>query len=116
MRQAYPILAILCLAGCSSHPEPIIDAAGVKMTVYEEDLAECQGYAEQVRIEQGMARGAIVGAATGAAIGVIRDNDIGEDAGVGAVLGGSKSGVQGAREKENVVKRCLRYRGYRVLN
>ncbi len=52
-----------------------------------------------------MARGAAAGAATGAAVGVIRGGDIAEDAGVGAVLGSSKSGVQGARDKELVVKR-----------
>lgn len=116
MKTAAVIFASLSLAACSSAPQPIIDPTGVNMTVYEEDLAECTGFSEQVRIENGMVKGAAVGAATGAAIGIIRGQDIAEDAGVGAVLGTSKSGVQGAREKENVVKRCLRYRGYRVLN
>ena len=105
------------IAGCTSQPEPIIDTRGVNMAAYEQDLADCERYAEQVPIEDGMARGAAVGAATGAAVGAIRDRgEIGEDAAVGAVLGASKSGVQGAKEKEQVVKRCLRYRGYRVLN
>ncbi len=116
MRYTQLFLAALWLGGCSSHPDPIVDTTGVNQTVYEEDLAECKGFSEQVHIEYGMARGAAAGAATGAAVGVIRGGDIAEDAGVGAVLGSSKSGVQGAREKEQVVKRCLRYRGYRVLN
>ena len=85
---------------------------GVNRTVYEQDLAECNGFADQVHIEYGMARGA----AAGAAVGMIRGRDIAENAGVGAVLGISKSGLQGAKEKEQLVKRCLRYRGYRVLN
>jgi outer membrane lipoprotein SlyB len=110
-----PILLGL-LAACTSHPEPIIDTTGVNIAIYEQDLADCRTYADQVQIEGGMARGAATGAATGAAVGVIRDRDIGEDAAVGAVLGASKSGTQGAKEKEQVVKRCLRYRGYRVLN
>jgi outer membrane lipoprotein SlyB len=114
-----PLIGLLLaggIAGCTSHPEPIIDTAGVNMAVYEQDLADCKIYADQVQIEGGMARGAATGAATGAAVGVIRDRDVGEDAAVGAVLGASKSGVQGSKEKEQVVKRCLRYRGYRVLN
>jgi len=103
--------------GCSSQPDPIIDTKGVNMAVYEQDLADCKVYAEQVPVEDGMARGAAAGGATGAAVGAIRSgNDVAEDAAVGAVLGASKSGVQGAKEKEQVVKRCLRYRGYRVLN
>ena len=116
MRPLYIVIAAISLAGCSSHPDPIVDTRGVNMTVYEEDLADCEGYSDQVHIENGMVRGAAVGAATGGAIGAIRDRDIGEDAAVGAVWGASRSGVQGAKEKEGVVKRCLRYRGYRVLN
>jgi outer membrane lipoprotein SlyB len=106
------------LAGaCASHPEPIIDTKGVNMAVYEQDLADCKTYSEQVQIEAGMARGAATGAATGGAVGAVRGHDsVAEDAAVGAILGASKSGVQGAKEKERVVKNCLRYRGYRVLN
>jgi len=112
-----PLLIAGMLGGCSSQPEPIIDTKGVNMAIYEQDLADCKTYAEQVPIEDGMARGAATGAATGGAIGAIRKNgDAAEAAAVGAVLGASKSGTQGAKEKEQVVKRCLRYRGYRVLN
>jgi outer membrane lipoprotein SlyB len=105
------------LCACSSHPDPIIDTKGVNMTVYEEDLAECTSYAEQIDPGVGMAKGAAAGAATGGAIGAISGGgDVGAAAGVGAVLGVSKSGVKAANDKENVVKRCLRYRGYKVLN
>jgi len=112
-----PLLITGLIGGCSSQPDPIIDTKGVNMAVYEQDLADCQAFAEQVPIEDGMARGAATGAATGGAIGAIREHgDAVEGAAVGAVLGASKSGTQGAKEKEQVVKRCLRYRGYRVLN
>ena len=108
---------LVALSACSSHPDPIIDTKGVNMTVYEEDLAECKSYAEQIDPSVGMAKGAAAGAATGGAIGAISSGrDVGESAGVGAVLGVSKSGVKAANDKENVVKRCLRYRGYKVLN
>lgn len=111
-----PALACAFAGACASHPEPIIDTKGVNMAIYEQDLADCKTYSEQVKIESGMARGAATGAATGGAVGAIRGGDIAEDAAVGAVLGASRSGTQGAKEKERVVKNCLRYRGYRVLN
>jgi len=113
-------LLIATLAGlcaCSSHPDPIIDPTGVNMTVYAEDLAECKGYAEQIDPGIGMAKGAVAGAATGGAIGAISSHrDIGEAAGIGAVWGISKSGIKAANDKEQLVKRCMRYRGYQVLN
>jgi hypothetical protein len=37
-------------------------------------------------------------------------------AGVGAVTGGARGIAEGERDKVQVVKRCLRGRGYKVLN
>jgi len=105
------------LAGCSAQPEPIIDSAGVNMTVYEQDLTECKTYAEQVPVASGVAKSAAAGAAVGGAVGAVRERgDAGEGAAVGAILAGAASGSREARNKEQIVKRCLRYRGYRVLN
>lgn len=111
-------ISCLCvlLAACSSAPGPIVDTKGVDMARYRADLADCETYAEQVRIERGVVKGAAGGAAVGAATGAILDKDVGEYAGVGAVAGGAKSAVRGDREKSQVVKNCMRYRGYRVLN
>ena len=103
------------VAGCSSHPDPIVDLKGVSTAQYERDSAECAAYADQVEIEQGVARGAAVGAVVGAAAGAI-SGDADRGAGYGAIYGGTRSGLDGAREKEMVYKRCLRGRGYRVLN
>jgi hypothetical protein len=109
------LVALVC--ACSAHPDPIIDSKGVNRTVYEEDLTEGKAYASQFDTGTGMAKGGAAGAATGTAIGAISSRrDIGESAGVGAVLGASRSGVKAAGDKEKVVKRCLQYRGYRVLN
>jgi outer membrane lipoprotein SlyB len=109
-------LVVATLGACSSHPDPIIDSKGVNMTVYEEDLAECKSYSEQIDPSKGMAKGAAGGAVTGGAVGAIGSGSIGTGAGIGAVLGGSRSGSKAATDKEEVVKRCLRYRGYKVLN
>ena len=107
---------LLVLAACSSAPGPIVDTKGVNMTRYHEDLADCEGYADQVRIESGVARGAAAGGAVGAATGAILGESVGEYGGVGAVAGATKSASRGDQEKSQVVKRCMRGRGYKVLN
>lgn len=104
------------LAACSSAPGPIVDTQGVSMSKYHDDLADCEGFADQVRIEQGMARGAAAGGAVGAATGAILGESVLEYGGVGAVAGAAKSGIRGDQEKSQVVKRCMRGRGYKVLN
>ncbi|MGI9292070.1 MAG: glycine zipper family protein [Gammaproteobacteria bacterium] len=111
------MLLLIILTGCSANSEPIIDTKGVNMTVYEEDLAECKTYADQVNVGEGMGKSAGVGAATGGAVGAIaKDGNIGRGAGIGAVLGASRGGVKASNDKQSVVKRCLRGRGYKVLN
>ncbi len=117
-----PVVAVaagaigLLLAACSSAPGPIVDTKGVDMAKYHADLEDCEGFAEQVKIERGMARGAAAGGAVGAATGAILSENVGEYAGVGAVAGAAKSGIKGDQEKSQVVKRCMRGRGYKVLN
>ncbi len=109
-------LCVLGLAACSSAPHAIVDTKGIDPVRYQQDLDECQAYADQVKIEQGTVRGAAVGGAVGAATGAILGESVGEFGGVGAVAGGAKSAIRGDREKSQVLKRCLRGRGYKVLN
>lgn len=107
--------AVLC--GCAAHPDPIIDTKGVDMEQYAVDWNECEAYTEEVLIAQGVAKGAATGAAVGAAAGAIsRGGDVGEGAGLGALWGGTRSGLDADREKQQVFKRCMSMRGYRVLN
>ncbi len=109
--------AAVTITACSGSSGPIIDTKGVNMTVYEEDLAECTVYAEQVETGAAMGKGAAAGGATGGAVGAIaKGGNIGRGAGIGAVLGASRSGVKASDDKASVVKRCLRGRGYKVLN
>ena len=58
------------------------------------------------------------GAAVGAIIEAITDDSKSRrDAlEVGAVSGGAQSGIMAVREKEQIIRRCLRGRGYQVLN
>jgi len=102
-------------SGCaSSQSKPIIDPAGVDMAQYEIDVTECEQVATQV--EQKAGTSAVEGAVVGGVIGAIFDNNVGEAAAAGAVIGGVKGGASTEKEKSQVVKNCLRDRGYRILN
>jgi outer membrane lipoprotein SlyB len=106
---------VLLLSACASHPDPIVDMKGVDKSAFAVDWVDCESYSDQVIVAKGAARGATGGAIAGAAAGAIGGNaDAG--AGYGAVWGATRSTTDGAQEKEMVFKRCLRGRGYRVLN
>ena len=109
------ISVIALLVACTTTDEIIIDKQGVDMSRYDQDLAECRSYATEVQTGKKVAKGAASGAVVGGLIGAIT-GDAGKSAGVGAVGGGAKGASQGEREKVQVVKRCLRGRGYKVLN
>lgn len=106
---------IALLTGCASHPDPIIDMKGVDQRELEIDWSECEAYSEEVIVARGAAKGAAGGAVAGAAAGAISGH-ADRGAGYGAVWGATRSSIDGAREKEMVFKRCMRGRGYRVLN
>jgi len=106
---------MVVLAGCAAHPDPIVDTKGVDPEKLAQDWEECEAYTEQIRMSQGVAKGSAVGAAVGAAAGAIH-GDVSDGAASGALLGGTRSGLKADRDKQRVFKRCLRGRGYNVLN
>ena len=114
------VLISFAVAACTTTDEIIIDNRGVNMAQYEDDLAQCEVFAEQVPVGEKAARGAASGAAVGGAIGAVNNghhgNGAGEGAAIGAISGGAKGVNEGQRQKVQVVKRCLRGRGYKVLN
>lgn len=103
------------LAACAAHPDPIIDMQGVNEAKLATDWAECKSYSEEIHVGTGAAKGAAGGAVVGAATGTI-GGDAGRGAGYGAIYGATRSGLNADRDKQMVFKRCLRGRGYRVLN
>ena len=119
-------LFLITLSGCVANSsgsifessKPIIDTKGVNMSQYEIDHKECSIFSEDISTGKSIAKGAVTGAAVGAVIEAITDDvrsrrDAIE---VGAVSGGAQSGIRAVREKEQILKRCLRGRGYKVLN
>ncbi|MEE4146468.1 MAG: glycine zipper family protein [Halieaceae bacterium] len=103
------------LSACTTTDEIIIDKKGVDIARYEQDLAECRAYSEEVRTGEKVVKGAASGAVVGGLIGAIT-GDAGKAAGVGAVGGGARGASEGTQDEVRVVKQCLRGRGYRVLN
>jgi outer membrane lipoprotein SlyB len=108
-------VAALFAAGCAAHPDPIVDMKGVDEEALARDWAECESYTEEVALEKGIAKGSATGAAVGAAAGAIY-GDAGHGAASGALWGGTKSGLRADNDRQMIFKRCLRGRGYRVLN
>ena len=127
MKHLANLLCFCLVSGCiatnsgsifNANGKPIVDTKGLNMVQYELDLEECSTFAEDISTGKSIAKGAVTGAAVGAVIEAITDDvrsrrDAIE---VGAVSGGAKSGIRAVREKEQVVRRCLRGRGYKVLN
>lgn len=113
---------VVLLSACASNRQVggnvIIDTQGVNLEAYRADLAACQSYAEQVSIGEEAAQGAAVGAVVSGAIGAIFAGREGLEKGgaAGGVSGGARGTISAVQEREQVVKTCLRGRGYRVLN
>ncbi len=115
-KSAFTVLsALFVITGCAAHPDPIIDMKGVNEATMQADWAECEGYSEQVIVAKGTAKGAAGGAVAGAAAGAI-SGEVGAGAGYGAIWGATRSTIDSDRDKQMVFKRCMRGRGYRVLN
>lgn len=108
-------MLVALIAACAAYPDPIIDTKGVDMKKYQQDLAECQTFKAPIKTEVGAAKGAAAGAAVGGATGAVTGNPA-EGAGIGAIAGAARSAQLNEREKQQVVKNCLRGRGYKVLN
>ncbi len=111
------------LAGCADTYRPIVDRQGVDPSAYERDLAECRDYARRVDPAASAAKGGLLGGAVGAAVGAVvgaLTGNVGRGAAIGAAGGATggviRGGIRGGARQKRVVRRCLRGRGYRVLD
>ena len=87
----------------------VVDKQGIDEAQYQQDLSDCRAVAAE-----GAAGGAIIGGILGAIFG--NSGTAGRMAGGGAVIGAAGKAGDAEQEKSQVVKNCMRGRGYRVLN
>ena len=104
--------------GAGSQYRPIIYKRGVDFNKFEVDLAQCQEYAlNQPSAATGAAAGAVAGAAFMALLAAVAGSKY--DAGAAARVGGVTGAVSGAAgaetDKREIIRKCLRGRGYSVL-
>ncbi len=116
----FALVVAILISGCTAQQQAenvIVDTKGVNINAYELDLSECTDYAEQVSVAEKVAVSAAGGAVVGGVLGAIwKGPSVERSAGAGAVLG-SVNGGQGAyRERRQVIRNCLRNRGYSILN
>jgi hypothetical protein len=114
--------AIALLAGCATSPgganyRPMVDT-GTRIGVYEQDLADCQQYAQRAA---GAGDGAVAGAVGGAIVmgvlsAILGGGGHGRWAAAGAVAGGLQGAGAGEANQRAVVLRCMSGRGYSTLN
>jgi len=117
------ILFLSLLSSCRQVDEitgnrPIVDTKGIDPEVYEADLQECYVFADEVQAGRKVAAGATTGAVVGGVIGAAagNSNTAKRGAGIGAATGTLRGAGDAMQERERVVKNCLSYRGYLVLN
>lgn len=126
---------LIVISGCASNRpsvgpgsgygagyEPVVDHYGIDKMVYRSDLYECQALASQFKQNSSSSNsesvnnaviGAVVGAAVGAAIG--NKKTAKQLAGVGAVGSYVNGRSSSSGDAKDVVIRCLKGRGYKVL-
>ena len=117
------IFSTCFLYGCAGH-RPIVDLRGEDRELYEWNLKDCQRYAEQVSpgatVVAGAGIGAGIGALAGLIVGAFFGSNQGELMAFGAAIGGMHGALSGGavatQSQMEIIRNCLRGRGYNVLN
>ncbi|EHJ9979533.1 glycine zipper family protein [Vibrio parahaemolyticus] len=120
-----PLLLVVLsssLAACAYNQKPVVDMTNVDQAQYEQDFADCQGYAEKVdkteAAKSEATNGAMTGALIGAAAGALEDGIGG--AAVGSAVGAGAGALGGANDSTKtqalVLRKCLQNKGYTVYD
>ena len=110
-RIALITLAALLTTACASSKRVVVEKQGIDEAQYQQDLSDYRAVADEVSTGRG---GAVIGGILGAIFG--NSGTAGRMAGGGAVIGAAGKAGDAEQEKSQVVKNCMRGRGYRVLN
>ncbi|KAA0448654.1 MAG: glycine zipper family protein [Candidatus Thioglobus sp.] len=128
-KSLFLVIVPLLLFGCQSAPPlgtpgtgdgsnytPVID--GAKNESYYKNLRECRKLAYEVQRQQetGAAKDALIGALIGAAIGASEDKEAAAGGALaGGIIGGSAQMQEARNSGKEIVRNCMRGRGYNVL-
>ena len=124
LRLSVALIGLLSLSACATPQTytPIVDLKGVDTYRYQQDLAECRQYGEQVNPAGDAAGSALIGGGVGAALGAATGavfGSPGAGAAAGAAIGGigsgAGSGLGGIEKQKQIINNCLRGRGYNIL-
>ena len=115
MLKFFTLIVTIFLISCAS--DPVVDTKGINQAQYQIDLEECKQLAEQVSSSKQALKQGAFGAVVYGAMGLVLGSDnTKEMAGLGAVAGAAGGASQGSMESGQVLRNCLRNRGYVVLN
>lgn len=113
------------MTACASNPSSnaaggfMVDAKNSNMSRYNQDLHECQTYAQKKSVAGDAVSGAVTSAIVSGAIGAaIGDNSSWGRAGAkwGAIEGLASGAAYGSEAKRDITRQCLKGRGYKILN
>lgn len=121
MKSSIFLALVFMLASCAgADVRPVTDMKGVDTVAYENDLKECQEYASQKPgAAETAAKGGVGGGILGGILGLVgggTGTKVAQGAGVGATIGVGGGSILGNKAQEDMVKNCLRGRGYKVLD
>jgi len=131
-RNFLPTLIFGVAMATSALANVVVDMSQIEdYTQYQTDLQQCEGLAVQNQPDapqrESVAGTAVKGAAVGAAAGAISGGSgskaAKQGAGAGVIVAAGRNsrerrdaGAKAAEKKDQIVKNCLRGRGYNVLN
>ena len=109
------ILLVVFISGCTDGP--VADNRGRSDAQYKEDLADCRAYAKKANTGDKAAEKAAVGLAVGGVFGMVIGNrdSAQKAAGVGAVSDEISDAAKAEEREQNILHRCLKSRGYKIL-
>jgi len=127
-----PLILAVWATTSSAHANVVVDMSQVQdYTQYQTDLQQCEGLAVQNQpgapqrdsVAGTAVKGAAVGAATGAVSGGSGSKAAKKGAGAGVLIAAGRNSrerrqasANAAAQKDQIVKNCMRGRGYNVLN
>jgi len=131
-RNFLPTLIFGVAMATSALANVVVDMSQIEdYTQYQTDLQQCEGLAvenqpdapQRESVAGTAVKGAAVGAAAGAISGGSGSKAAKQGAGAGVIVAAGRNsrerrdaGAKAAEKKDQIVKNCLRGRGYNVLN